>query len=83
MSTFEAVRSILTETLGLGPRGERLTPQSALLGEIPEFDSMAVVSVVAALEERFDILFEDDEINFEFFATVGSLSDLVEAKRGQ
>ncbi len=82
MSTFETVRSILTETLGLGLRGERLTPDSALLGEIPEFDSMAVVGVVAALEERFDILFDDDEINGEVFATVGSLSDLVAAKLG-
>ncbi|MFQ5348712.1 MAG: acyl carrier protein [Rhodothalassiaceae bacterium] len=81
MSTFEIVRSILTETLGLGDRGARLTPESGLLGEIPEFDSMAVVGIVAALEERFDILFEDDEINGEVFATVGSLSAAVEAKR--
>lgn len=80
MSTFEKVRSILSETLGLGARGASLTPDSALLGELPEFDSMAVVSVVTGLEEAFDISFDDDDINGEIFATLGSLSDFVETR---
>lgn len=80
MSTFEKVRAILSETLSLGPRGARLTRDSALLGELPEFDSMAVVGVVTGLEEAFDIVFDDDNINGEIFATLGSLSDFVETK---
>lgn len=80
MATFERVRDILTSSLGLGERGPRLKPGTALLGEIPEFDSMAVINVVSALEEQFDIMFEDDEINGEVFETVGSLSAFVEAK---
>lgn len=80
MAIFERVRDILTKSLGLGERGPRLQPSTALLGEIPEFDSMAVINVVSALEEQFDIMFEDDEINGEVFETVGSLSAFVEAK---
>lgn len=80
MSTFEKVRAILSETLSLGARGEKLGPDSALLGELPEFDSMAVVGVVTGLEEAFDIVFDDDDINGEIFATLGTLSDFVEAK---
>ena len=53
-----------------------------LIGAIPEFDSMAVVSVITALEERFGIAVEDDEITAEVFQTVGSLTQFVEGKLG-
>ena len=33
-----------------------------------------------ALEERFDIFVEDDEIEADIFATVGSLADFVREK---
>jgi len=51
-----------------------------LLGAIPELDSMAVVNVIAALEERFGILFEDDEVTAEMFETVGTLCEAVKRK---
>ena len=70
----------MIRALGLGERGRRLESASGLLGEIPEFDSMAVVTVVTALEERFDIEFDDEEIDAEVFASVGSLTDIVESK---
>lgn len=73
----EAVREVVTEILNLGPRGATLLPSSPLLGSLPELDSMAVVSVITALEERFDILFDDEDINARTFATLGSLTDLV------
>jgi len=80
MSRFEQVREVLTSSLGLGERGRRLRSDSGLLGEIPEFDSMAVVTVVTALEDRFDIVFDDEEIDAEVFATVGNLVELVDSK---
>jgi len=75
-----AVRQVLTESLALGSRGPALRAESALLGSLPELDSMAVMSVMAALEERFDILADDDDISGETFATLASLSALVERK---
>jgi len=41
---------------------------------------MAVVNVIAALEERFGILFEDDEVTAEMFETVGTLCEAVKRK---
>ena len=41
---------------------------------------MAVVTVITALEESFGIEFEDDEITGATFATVGSLSELIDEK---
>ena len=71
---------ILRASLGLGNRADNLDPDSALMGNIPEFDSMAVVSVIQAIEERLDCEIEDDEINAEVFETVQSLTDFVATK---
>ena len=53
-----------------------------LLGAIPELDSMAVVTLIATLEERFGILVDDDEISGDTFATVGSVTTFVTGKLG-
>jgi len=71
---------VLDETLSLGGRGLQMTLASHLLGAIPELDSMAVVSVITSLEDRFGIVVDDDDIDGSTFATVGSLVDFVTAK---
>ena len=43
-------------------------------------DSMAVVSVIGALEEQFGIVVEDDEISAETFETVGTLCEFLVKK---
>jgi acyl carrier protein len=80
MASLEDVRQIVGEVLQLGDRTARLARDSALLGSLPEFDSMAVVSVLTALEERLGIVVEDDEITAETFETLGSLYDFVSSK---
>ena len=59
MATIDLVRSTLGQVLQLGGRQESLGAESALLGSIPELDSMAVVSLIAALEEQFGIMIDD------------------------
>jgi acyl carrier protein len=76
----ENVREILRDVLSLGRRADRLTASSALLGAVPELDSMAVIGVIAALEDRFGFTVEDDEISGSTFATLGSLVEFVSAK---
>lgn len=80
MQYIDDVRNILAEILSLGPRAKTLTSDSALIGAIPEFDSMSVVSLIAALEDHFGILIEDDEITSMTFETVGSLARFVDQK---
>ncbi|MQW74794.1 acyl carrier protein [Nocardioides sp. dk4132] len=79
--TFAQVRAVLARTLGIEDRAETLTPDTALLGELPELDSLAVVELASALEERFDIVIDDDDFTGEVFETVGSLAAFV-AGRG-
>lgn len=80
MQHIEEVRNILSDVLSLGERRNSLKENSPLLGAIPELDSMAVVNVITALEEHFDITVDDDEINAKTFETVGNLAQFVEQK---
>jgi acyl carrier protein len=80
MERWREVAKTLDDVLGLRGRSASFTPQTHLLGALPELDSMAVVSLIAALEDRFDIMVDDDEIDGATFATVGSLSDFVDGK---
>lgn len=80
MNTFEQVKKILIEVLNLGDQGHALTADSNLLGALAELDSMAVVSVIAKLEDYFGFSIEDDEISGQVFETLGSLSAFVESK---
>jgi acyl carrier protein len=80
MQHLEEVRNILSDVLALNERKNSLNKDSALLGSIPELDSMAVVNVLTALEEYFGITIEDDEIGAAAFETLGSLARFVETK---
>jgi acyl carrier protein len=74
------VKNVLIDVLNLGAAGHDLTAGSPLLGSLPELDSMAVVTLIGALEEHFGIMVDDDDISASTFATLGSLADFVAAK---
>lgn len=78
---LDDVKTVLINVLGLGEAGRALDADSPLLGSLPELDSMAVVSLVAALEEQFDIEIHDDDLSASTFSTLGSLAAFVAEKR--
>ncbi len=79
MSIIVDVKNILVNVLQLHD-DFMVNDDAPLLGAIPEFDSMAVVSVLTELEEKFGFFVDDDEIDAEIFETVGSLVEFVEQK---
>jgi acyl carrier protein len=80
MDVNKEVLRILDEVLSLNGRASSFTRETHLLGAIPELDSMAVVSLITSLEEQLGVAIDDDEIDGDTFATVGSLTDFVSAK---
>lgn len=80
MQSIEQVKAILADALSLGERAATMAANTRLLGSLPELDSMAVVSVITAIEDHFGIVFEDDDINADVFETVGTLSAVIERK---
>lgn len=77
---LDEVKTLVIDVLALGPSGASLTAASPLLGSLPELDSMAVVSLITALEEQFGISVDDDEISADTFETLGSLANFVKFK---
>ncbi|MET0518224.1 MAG: phosphopantetheine-binding protein [Burkholderiaceae bacterium] len=80
MDTQQQVLRLLDEVLSLDGRSASFQRATPLLGALPELDSMAVVSLITAMEEQLGLSVDDDEIDGATFATVGSLSDFVAAK---
>jgi acyl carrier protein len=80
MDVQQEVLQVLDETLSLNGRSKHYSRSTHLMGSVPELDSMAVVTLITGLEERFDIVVNDDDIDGDTFASVGSLVDFIESK---
>ena len=77
------LRQVLQDVLGLSPaRTAAFDAQTGLFGHLPELDSMAVAGLLTEIEDRLDIVIEDDEVDGEMLETYGALLGFVEAKRG-
>ena len=71
------VQQILQTALALHVQ---FTPDSPLLGALPEFDSASIMTILTMLEDHYGFQFDDDELSAEIFATFGSLCQFVQAK---
>ena len=77
MTRLEQMNAILADLLKLDT--SEFNEQTELLGALPEFDSMAVVGLITAMEETFGIAVNDDDLDAELFETVGSVLSYVDA----
>lgn len=80
MNVAPEVIEIIKRTLGLDGRGSELGLDTELLGALPEFDSMAVVTILTAIEESFGIVIDDAEVDGTLFETIGTLVNFVDTK---
>jgi len=75
----ETVRSLLIDVLGLkAARVARFDDETELFGALPEFDSMAVATLLTEMEERLGILIEDEDVEAEDLMSFGRLVSLAE-----
>lgn len=81
LSPDAALRSVMQDILGLSEEQvNAFTPETELFGALPELDSMAVAGLLTELEDRLDIMIEDDEVDGELFETFGNLVAFAEMK---
>ena len=80
---LDDVRKVVGSVLQIGNRAQSMPAAAPLLGAVPELDSMAVVSLITALEEHFGITVADDEIGASTFETLDSLAQFIERKLPQ
>jgi len=76
--TEDGVREVLVSVLGMQGRADQIRTDMPLLGSLPELDSMAVVELMVALEQRFAIRIDDGDLQGEVFETLGSLTEFVD-----
>jgi acyl carrier protein len=81
-STVQGVIDVLVTTLGIEDRADAIDASTPLFGELPELDSLAVVELATALEDRFDVEIDDDAFSAEVFETVGSLAAFIDSRLG-
>ena len=77
------IQDLIGEIIGNAELASQLDEQSALLGALPELDSMAVVNLMLGMERRFGFIVDDDEVEVEIFETVGSLREFAQIKSKQ
>ncbi len=76
-----AIRELLSDVLGLTKaQVTAMDDESELFGALPELDSMAVAGLLTEMEDRLDIIIDDDEVDGQLFATFGSLVAFARAK---
>jgi len=81
-NTDDLLRAILADVLGLKrDRVAGFTSDTGLFGHLPELDSMAVAGLLTELEDRLDIVIDDDEVDGELLENYGALLAFAEAKR--
>lgn len=80
MDVMREVLALLDSTLNLNGRSRSFNRDTALLGAVPELDSMGVVAMITAMEDRLGVAVDDDDIDGSTFATVGSLVDFIGAR---
>ena len=77
------LRDVFVDALGLDrARADNLNELSPLFGAMPELDSMAVASLLTELEDRLDIVIDDDEVEAEMLETYGALLSFARGKVG-
>ena len=75
------LRAILTDILALdAEQVARFDAETGLFGHLPELDSMAVAGLLTELEDRLDIVIDDDDVDGEMLETYGGLLAFAESK---
>ena len=78
------LRGILVDVLGLDAQHVAgFAADTGLFGHLPELDSMAVAGLLTEMEDRLDIVIEDDDVDGEMLETYGGLLAFAEAKAAQ
>lgn len=80
MNAFSIAKDLLKSALQLGARADQLEPDTPLLGNFPEFNSLTVVGLIVGVEEQTGASVADEEISADIFRTVGTFADFIAQK---
>ena len=76
----DRVKKVITERLKLNVNAREISKNTPLIGKGLGLDSIGVLELVVGLEQEFDIMFDDSEMNIELFENIGSLTNYIKEK---
>lgn len=75
------LKSIIADVLGIDAQdADALDEDSGLFGHLPELDSMAVAGLLTEIEDRLDIVIDDEDVDGEMLETFGGLLAFAKTK---
>ena len=78
---IKGATQLLVDVLGVAPATvAAMTDDTPLFGALPELDSMAVAGLLTEMEDRLEIMIDDDDIDGDLFESFGSLVAFAKAK---
>jgi|GEM_PF-3418006 len=77
---LDAVSDVVRLALRLGPEASQLGPDTPLTAF--GLDSLNIIDVLLGIEQRFNLSFDDADLDLTVFDTVRSLSGFVHARLG-
>ena len=78
MDSEELAKQILISNLQL--ENVELGTDTRIMGDFPEFNSLSIAGIIAAIEDELGCAIDDQEITPELFLTVGSLAAFIDSK---
>lgn len=79
--TVQQVARTVGKVLELGDRASSLDADTKLFGAMPEFDSLAVLELIAALETQFGVEFDADDVTGAAFESIGTLAAVIDRRQ--
>jgi acyl carrier protein len=76
----DRVKKVIIERLKLNVNAGEISNNTPLIGKGLGLDSVGVLELVVGLEQEFDIMFDDSEMNIELFENIGSLTNYINKK---
>jgi len=80
-TTQDRIKDLIVEKVLVGVNPDEISNDSELVSELG-LDSIQIIGLIGGLEEEFDIVLEDDDLDFELFSTINNLAKLVNGKLG-
>ena len=75
----DQIKALIIEKVLVGVDPAEISNDSELVAELG-LDSIQIIGLIGGLEEEFDIVLEDDDLDFELFSTINNLAKLVKGK---
>ncbi len=80
LSTNQRITRIICTDIAADQVADELSDETSLFDDL-QLDSIQLIELVTLLENEFDIMLDDEDMGFEHFATISTLSSFIDEVR--